>query len=157
MKIDVAGRVRNVPLPTSRPLNPLFEAVVNSIQAIEDARRGDGKVSIKLVRDLSPTLLELDKGSRDIVSFEITDNGVGFNDDNFAAFQTSDTTYKADRGGKGIGRFVWLVAFDSVSIQSTFKAGDYWKTRSFNFVASGDGIDSEKTFSEFRRKGRDNR
>ena len=145
MKIDVAGRVRNVPLPTSRPLTPLFEAVVNSIQAIEDARRGDGRISIKLVRDQSPTLIELDRGSRDIVSFEITDNGVGFNDDNFAAFQTSDTTYKANRGGKGIGRFVWLVAFESVSIESTFKAGEYWKTRSFSFVASGDGIDSEKT------------
>lgn len=118
---------------------------MNSIQAIEDAGRADGKVSIKLVRDLSPMLVELDKGSRDIVSFEITDNGVGFNDDNFAAFQTSDTTYKANRGGKGIGRFVWLVAFDSVSIRSTFKAGDYWKTRSFNFVARGDGVDSEET------------
>jgi hypothetical protein len=145
MKIDVAGRVRNVPLPTSRPLTPLFEAVVNSIQAIEDAGQSDGRISIKLIRDLSPMLIELEKGNRDIVSFEITDNGVGFNDDNFAAFQTSDTTYKANRGGKGIGRFVWLVAFESVSIESTFRAGNRWKTRSFNFVAGGDGIDSEKT------------
>jgi hypothetical protein len=152
MKIDVAGRVRNVPLPTSKPLLPLFEAIINSIQAIEDAKQPDGAVTIKLLRDSTPTLIEIDRGSREIVSFEIKDNGVGFNDDNFSAFQTSDTTYKADRGGKGIGRFVWLVAFDSVTIQSTFETDGQWKTRSFNFVARGDGIDSEATTESPHRK-----
>jgi hypothetical protein len=91
-------------------------AIVNSIQAIEDATESDGMITIKIIRDLSPMLIDVDKSTREITDFEIADNGIGFDDENFAAFQTSDTTYKADRGGKGIGRFVWLVAFDSVEV-----------------------------------------
>jgi hypothetical protein len=140
MKTDVPGRVRNVNVPASRPLLPLFEAIVNSIQAIEDANELNGQITIRLARDTSPTLIEMDKGTRDIISFQIADNGVGFNEANFSAFQTADTTYKANRGGKGIGRFVWLVAFEAVAVRSTFRESDLWKTRSFRFVASGDGI-----------------
>lgn len=142
MKIDVAGRVRNVILPTSRPLLPLFEAIVNSIQAIEDTGEDNGSITIKLIRDSTPSLLEVEKSSRDITAFEITDNGIGFTNANFAAFSTSDTTYKVDRGGKGIGRFVWLVAFDQVEIESNFQEGGEWKNRSLKFVAKGDGITS---------------
>jgi hypothetical protein len=65
---------------------------------------------------------------------------VGFNEANFAAFSTSDTTYKASRGGKGIGRFVWLVAFNAVTVKSTFHADQTWKLRSFEFVAQGSGV-----------------
>ena len=121
---------------------PLFEAVVNSIQAIEDSKR-DGTIHIRIVRDQSPTLVEIDKSNRDIVAFEIEDNGVGFDDDNFNAFSTSDTTYKADRGCKGVGRFVWLVAFDEVEIESTFASGYGYKTRTFKFLPRGDGIEGE--------------
>src|SRR5262245_28101103 len=100
MKIDVPGRVRNISLPASRPLLPLFEAIINSIQAIEDAKQQSGAITIEVIRDTSATLLEIDKGSRDIVGFIVTDDGIGFDDENFSAFQTSDTTYKAERGGK---------------------------------------------------------
>ncbi len=137
MELDIAGRVGNVVLPLSRPLLPLYEAIVNSIQAIEDAKV-DGKISIKLGRE--SILHDGDRGNADINGFEITDNGVGFTEANFRAFRTSDTTYKASRGGKGIGRFVWLLAFDSVQIKSTFKVDGKWKTRSFKFIAKGDGI-----------------
>lgn len=140
MKTDVAGRVKNVNLPTSRPLLPLFEAIVNSIQAIEDAGEQNGAITIRLIRDDSPTLLENDKGSAEIVAFEIVDNGIGFTEENYLAFSTSDTTYKADRGGKGIGRFVWLVAFDEVEIRSTFQSEAMWKERCFSFHAEGDGV-----------------
>jgi hypothetical protein len=142
MRLDVRGRIRNVNLPTSRPLMPLFEAVVNSIQAIEDSGR-EGTIHVRIVRDQSPTLLEVDKASRDIIGFEIEDNGVGFNDDNFNAFSTSDTTYKADRGCKGVGRFVWLVAFEEVEVESTFAVEDHFKTRTFKFVPRGDDLEDE--------------
>lgn len=142
MRLDIRGRIRNVNLPTSRPLMPLFEAVVNSIQAIEDNRQ-QGTIHIRIIRDQTPSLVEIDKSNRDIVGFEIEDNGVGFNDDNFNAFTTSDTTYKADRGCKGVGRFVWLVAFDEVEVESTFKMGNGLKSRSFKFVPNDDGIEGE--------------
>ena len=121
---------------------PLFEAVVNSIQAIED-RKHDGKIHIRIVRDQSSSLVEIDKSNREIIGFEIEDDGVGFNDDNFNAFSTSDTTYKADRGCKGVGRFVWLVAFEEVEVESTFASSDGYKTRTFKFVPQGDGLEDE--------------
>jgi hypothetical protein len=44
MKTDVAGRVKNTSLAASRPLLPLYEAVVNSVQAIEDAHEKNGRI-----------------------------------------------------------------------------------------------------------------
>ena len=140
MRLDVRGRIRNVNLPTSRPLMPLFEAVVNSIQAIEDSKR-DGTIHIRIIRDQSSSLLDADKSSREIIGFEIEDDGVGFNEDNFDAFSTSDTTYKAERGCKGVGRWVWLVAFDEAEVESTFETPTGLKTRTFKFVPRGDGIE----------------
>ncbi len=121
---------------------PLFEAVVNSIQAIEDNKQS-GTVHIRITRDQTPTIVEIDKSNRDIIGFEIEDNGIGFNDDNFNAFSTSDTTYKVDRGGKGVGRFVWLVAFDEVEVESTFSTPTGLRERRFKFVPVGDGIEAE--------------
>lgn len=144
MKIDVAGRIRNVVLPKSRPLLPVYEAIINSIQAIEDAKENAGKITIKLTRDTSAQMYDTEKPARDITFFEVIDNGVGFTDENFEAFQTSDTTYKVDRGGKGIGRFMWLVAFESVEIVSTFKDDAGWKTRTFKFVPKGKGVAGEE-------------
>jgi len=122
---------------------PLFEAVVNSIQAIEDSKH-EGKIHIRILRDQSPTLIEVDKSSREIIGFEIEDNGIGFDEDNFNAFSTSDTTYKSERGCKGVGRFVWLVAFDKVEVESTFEEPGGFKTRKFKFVQDGDGIEDNE-------------
>ena len=54
----------------------------------------------------------------DITSFTVTDNGAGFNDDNFNAFLTLDTDHKIDKGGRGIGRLLWLKAFQRVDVAS---------------------------------------
>jgi hypothetical protein len=153
MKIDVAGRVRNVVLPKTKPLLPLYEAVINSIQAIEDANGQAGSITIKLTRDTSARMFQTDKAVRDISNFEIIDNGIGFTDENFDAFQTSDTTYKAERGGKGIGRFMWLVAFEMVVISSTYRVDKAWKTRSFTFKPKGTGVSGEnvETAKEAKR------
>lgn len=132
---------------------PLFEAVVNSIQAIEDRGRA-GTIHIRIVRDESPTLLEVEKSSRDIIAFEIEDDGVGFNDDNFNAFSTSDTTYKAARGCKGVGRFVWLVAFDEVEVESTFSDTEGMRTRSFRFVPRGEGIEDDVVSASSEERSR---
>ena len=37
MQVDIVGRIRNLQLPVTQPLIPLFECLVNSIEAIEDA------------------------------------------------------------------------------------------------------------------------
>lgn len=109
MQTDVAGRVRNVQLPASKPLLPLFEAIVNSIHAIEDTGKRDGRIEVEVLRS-GGLFGQADHQNADIAGFSVIDNGIGFDDQNFDAFTTSDTTYKASRGGKGIGRFMWLTA-----------------------------------------------
>ncbi len=118
MSADIAGRVRNVTLPASRPLLPLYEAVVNSIQSIEDVKEPNGKIEIVILRDKAQGLITDDRSLAEIVGFRVTDNGEGFTEANFRSFWTSDSKYKFARGGKGIGRFLWLAAFESAEIDS---------------------------------------
>jgi hypothetical protein len=140
MQIDVAGRVKNTSLAASKPLLPLYEAVVNSIQAIEDVKERNGRIDIVVLRDSSHLFSQQEPELGEIIGFEVTDNGVGFNEENYCAFATSDTTYKADRGGKGIGRFVWLVAFDRIEVESHFEQDGKTCFRRFDFVPKEDGI-----------------
>lgn len=109
----------------SKPLLPLFEAIVNSIQAIEDRFGGDytaGKVRIIIKRE-SQREFDWGDGTRrepKILGFQIIDNGIGFTDENLASFKLMASKQKASRGGKGIGRFTWLKAFGNVTISSVY-------------------------------------
>lgn len=152
MKINVAGRVKNMTLSERRPLLPLYEAVVNSIQAIEEVKQNKGSIRVEIVRDTAHLLKESAPEIGDITGFSIIDNGIGFDDANYAAFETADTRYKADRGGKGIGRFLWLVAFERVEIDSIFKQNDSWKSRRFEFSADGEGVGKMKVVDSPAKK-----
>jgi hypothetical protein len=147
MKTDVAGRVKNTPLATSRPLLPLYEALVNSIQAIEEAGEKQGRIDIAVLREKQSLFSHQEPTLADIIGFEVADNGVGFTEDNYRAFETADTTYKARRGGKGVGRFLWLVAFERVEITSQLVDGEKARCRRFEFVSQGDGVRA-MTFEE---------
>lgn len=147
MQIDVKGRVNNITLPASKPLLPLYEAIVNSIQAIEDNQsKEQGIINISVLRDTDDLFSEQDKSIGAINGFEVSDNGIGFTNDNFKAFSTSDTTFKASRGGKGVGRFLWLVAFKEVEIESHYLQNGKMNYRRFLFSKKGDAIEdvSEK-------------
>lgn len=142
MQIDLNGRVNNVYLPYSKALSPLFEAIVNSFQAIEDADGGsDSHIKITIVRDNSQLSLDLEeKGNSPICGFIIEDNGIGFNKANFEAFETSDSLAKQARGGKGIGRLLWLKAFEKADIESVYKEDDDFYKRDFTFSREYNGI-----------------
>lgn len=144
MMTDVTGRVRNVQLPTSRPLLPLLEAISNSIDAIEDGHEPSGRIEVEVVRDeqalLTQTASPSERHLADIIGFVVRDNGIGFDERNYKEFNKSDTTYKASRGGKGIGRFMWLVAFEKVEIESVFSVDGGTKRRRFTFCLEGTGI-----------------
>jgi hypothetical protein len=66
-----------------------------------------------------PELVE--EGIARPVSFVVQDTGVGFTEDNTRSFFTAESRHKADRGGKGNGRFLWLKAFDHVEVESHFR------------------------------------
>ena len=65
MDTNLRGRLRNTSLPKSNGLFPLFEAVVNSIHSIEDAKRtGSGRIKVNVLRgDQLPFNLEGTKPS----------------------------------------------------------------------------------------------
>lgn len=129
---NLRNQVRQTPLPKWKPLIPVFEAVMNSFQAIRDAKRATKEGIIRIAIEREPTLL--DEGLGLIRSFTITDNGVGLNDENFGSFNTAFSDHKLARGGKGLGRFTWLKAFDKVEIDSTFKEhGEEAERRTFTF------------------------
>lgn len=135
MLIDLQGRINNIHLATSRALLPLFEAVVNSFQSIEDKEdKTNAYIKIQVIRDEVQTGLNLeDKSNNAINSFIVEDNGVGFNSINLQSFETSDSTFKKHRGGKGVGRLLWLKAFRNVEIESIFFENNHIYQRNFAF------------------------
>lgn len=129
---SLSGRVRNTTLPKSHALLPLLEAVVNSIQAIDARATGDptpGRVAVRVHRSGQG---EFEMGAatpgraplKPIVGFTVEDNGVGFTPANMASFETLDTDYKADIGCRGVGRLLWLKAFDRVAVRSAYRDSD---------------------------------
>jgi hypothetical protein len=115
IKIDIGNQVRQTVLPQWKPLLPLFEAVMNSFQAIKDAnlpRAIPGRLAIEIERQE-----DLFKGENaPIESFKVTDNGIGLDDDNFDSFNTAFSRRKVATGGKGLGRFIWLKAFEGAAL-----------------------------------------
>ena len=111
-EFDLAGRVRNLGLPASsvNSLIPLFEAVSNGLHAIETKWKADaaasGEISIEILRRDS-------EEEKSVLGFEVRDNGIGMNELNWKSFRTSDSDFKMQRGGKGVGRLAWLKAFQS--------------------------------------------
>lgn len=105
MGIDLKGRVKSLKLAERNALLPLFEAVVNSIHAIEDSKPTNGKIEIDLERE--NTLFNDDNSViPSVISFKVKDNGIGFDDTNYGSFKRAHTTLKESRGSKGIGRFL---------------------------------------------------
>lgn len=139
MDSNLRGRLRNTALPKSNALLPLYEAVVNSIHAIDeriekyhDLSMDESSIRVILVRDgqLS-TDIDGDKGN--LIGFKIVDNGIGFDENNYLSFKTLDSDYKIDKGCRGVGRLLWLKEFNSVTINSTYREGGEFKNRSFTF------------------------
>lgn len=147
--LDIKGQLNNMRLGENRALWPLFEAVVNSIQAIDDSSNGEnGEINILAKREnQNQTSLSKNEPLGRFESFSIADNGIGMNTENYNSFNTAYTTLKIKKGCKGIGRFLWLKAFDHVKIESTYCENNAFYCRKFTF--SQDGIAPDNNVSEF--------
>ena len=86
--IDLPGRVKNFELPRTKPLMPLFETIVNSIYAIEERQQNEDKIkgyiNIEIIREPQMRVQTegIDSSINDITGFVVTDNGVGFDENN---------------------------------------------------------------------------
>jgi hypothetical protein len=171
MNLNVKRKVGEINLKPSEFLLPVFEAIVNSIHAIEESDNKKGLIKVTITRDKSQTSLPFDgeEEYNPIKSFIIDDNGVGFNVENFKAFNDAYTEHKIEKGGKGVGRFTILRAFKKVNVASTYKENGDISERSFDFdvanevseiikpkksesKSTGSKITIENYLTEFRQK-----
>ncbi len=154
METNLRGRLRNTALPYNKGLLPLFEAVVNSIHSIEESQlspENSGSITVKIIRDPQQVLNFEDNlvnkklnASRDIKGFCIIDDGAGFNAENMKSFLTLDSSHKEKKGGRGVGRLLWLKAFESVNVSSVYK-GDDGQLELLTFIFTADsGVSDEK-------------
>src|SRR5438093_12232325 len=97
MKIDLRGRVKNTKLAPANGLLPLFEAVINSIHAIEENKAAAGKITVTIERSPIQGVLQAEGPVtiEPIDNFLVMDNGAGFTERNFTSFDTADSRVKA--------------------------------------------------------------
>lgn len=130
---NIENRVRKLAKPSNaaQALQPLFEAVSNSMYAIEDAPRHaffSGKISIHVTALSDPSKIEI----------VVSDNGIGLDKDRYDAFCEIDTDFKRSKGGKGVGRLFWLDAFASIVVESVCDTPKGRARRVFSFVLEHD-------------------
>ncbi|MCG3723945.1 hypothetical protein [Vibrio cincinnatiensis] len=90
MQIDVKGKVQNLTLSPSDRLVPVFEAIVNSIQAT--GKNDKSELTVTAFRQTTQEVLnEEDLKYQQIESFEIVDYGEGFNQNNYQSFKTAES------------------------------------------------------------------
>lgn len=134
MLANIKGLVDRLELSQAKAMMPLFEAISNAIDAIEEHKDGflNHAIRIRLVatHDLAH------QGGDDVFvldGFDISDDGVGFDDGNLASFQEAHTLSKVKVGGKGVGRFTFLKVFSNVHIRSVFQRQGETLLREFDF------------------------
>lgn len=148
LQTNLKGRLRNTSLPKSHGLLPVFEAVVNSIHAIEEkVDNAAGKIVLRINRDIQGDL-ELDANALPpIVGFAIKDNGCGFDSENFKSFETLDSDHKIDKGCRGVGRLMWLKVFDVVESESHFLDEDNEIKKRFFRFDDKSGVHDDKVLA----------
>lgn len=137
-KFNIFGQVKEIKLPRYKALWPLFETIVNSIQSIEDSHNSAcGEIIIYAQRSGSKFIdMTGDESQFPFVEFQIIDNGDGFNNNNYNSFLEAYSNLKVSKGCKGIGRFLWLKAFENVHINSNYFIDGKWEKRDFDFNLS---------------------
>lgn|GEM_PF-545613 len=151
MTENLPNRVRKLKKPRTpaQAMQPFLEAVSNSIMAIDDRNRDNGETSRGAIH-----IVISDLGTED-VRIEVKDNGIGLDKDRYEAFCQIDTDYKAERGGKGVGRLYWLDAFKKIEVFSQYRTSAGLDRRAFEFrlskedqILEVDGVDHDLSPSE---------
>lgn len=134
MLTNIRGLVDRLELGLTRGMMPLYEAVSNAIDAISERGLGmsQGSIHIRLIHAHD---LAHQAGDTTPVfdGFDVSDNGVGFDDAHLRSFEEAYTLAKVKVGGKGVGRFTFLKVFSDVAVQSVFEREGGRYARVFRF------------------------
>lgn len=128
MKQNIKGKIRNLSVRLNKSfIYSLYEAISNSIHSIHISKLKESVIDINIYyRD------------KIVEQAEVIDYAVGFTSENFNTFLESEKTLKEKYGCKGLGRFIWLLAFKNVCISSNFCENDKYYIRNFEFNESWD-------------------
>lgn len=150
MQANIKGLVDRLELSQAKAMMPLYEAISNAIDAIEEHQDGFSNHSIRIRLVASNDLAhQAGDGTLVVDGFDVIDDGVGFNDKNLASFQEAHTLSKVKVGGRGVGRFTFLKVFSSVHIRSVFTCDGKALLREFDFSIQ-DELKGADTTSEVK-------
>lgn len=141
MQANIKGLVERLKLANGKGMMPLYEAISNAMDAINEAKKSgeNGCIDIRLI-----PLRDLAAGDEDesfvVDGFEIQDNGVGLDSKNLEAFREAHTLSKLGAGGKGVGRFTYLKVFNNVHLTSVFETDAGRLQRDFPFEFDDDNL-----------------
>jgi len=133
--LNIKGFIARIDIEPDEFMLPLNEVIVNSIQAIEDKTHNEqGRISIKVIRGKQISLEgDFDTPYLPIEGFEVYDNGIGFINERFKAFNDAFTEINKEKGCKGVGRYTILACMGSMEVNSTFYEDGKWENRIFKF------------------------
>ena len=150
MQANIKGLVDRLELSQGKAMMPLYEAISNAVDAIEEYQDGFSNHSIRIRLVASNDLAhQAGDGTLVVDGFDVIDDGVGFNDKNLASFQEAHTLSKVKVGGRGVGRFTFLKVFSSVHIRSVFTRDGKVLLREFDFSIQ-DELKGADTTSEVK-------
>ena len=106
MKVNLKRAVDNLAKKDMKFLQPLFEAITNSLEANAS----------EIIVDFETELLVTEEIKPKITGFTVIDNGEGFIEKNRKSFLELWSEVKL--GCKGSGRITWLKVFENIDISS---------------------------------------
>lgn len=134
MQANIKGLVDRLELSQAKAMMPLYEAISNAVDAIEEHQDGFSNHAIRIRLVTSDDLAHQGgDGTLVVDGFDVIDDGVGFNDKNLASFKEAHTLSKVKLGGRGVGRFTFLKVFSYVHIRSVFERDGQALLRKFDF------------------------
>ena len=110
---------------SNKALQPVFECFTNALEAIKIKQQANanykGEILVKVFA------VETTVQSTEFTALSITDNGIGFNDEEFKRFNTFKLTNKGFKN-LGSGRVQYVHYFDTITVKSVFeKDGKYFE------------------------------
>lgn len=109
------GRIQKIAKSTDK-LRPIYEAFINSYEAIKNI--SEGKITISI--QFNKTLYSEKNEDLEFDNITIEDNGIGFNNEEFTRFLNLDDTSKGI-GNKGSGRVQFIHYFEKAEYESVFE------------------------------------
>lgn len=119
--------ILNVVGKNSNPLQPLYEAFTNSLEAIAQLHTDPTLEEITLEIHYDSGLFD----TKIMSEIAVRDTGIGFNDDEFRRFLTFQDTRKG-YNNRGSGRIQLIHFFSLVQYDSTFQEAEEFQNRKFH-------------------------